>query len=113
MSTMPRIPRGCFAVANWNGDILICDPRSKLEDACHVLVYRRDDLRVRVVGTYAPRLGQAPTRTVRVLIDGVAGAAGYQEFASDFMNVIPIVDVHRNEAQRAAAPTKTRSGRVK
>ena len=113
MSTMPRIPRGCFALANWNGDILICDPRSKLEDSCRVLVYRRDDLRVRVVGTYAPRSGQARSRTVRVLIDGAADAAGYQEFDSDYMNVIRIVDVHRTEAQRAAVATKTRSGRVK
>jgi hypothetical protein len=110
MSTMPRIPRGCFAVANWNGDILICDPRSKLEDSCRVLVHRRDDLRVRVVGTYAPRTGQAQTRTVRVLIDGAADA---QEFESDYMNVIRIVNVHRTEAQRAAAPAKARSGRVK
>jgi hypothetical protein len=113
MSTTPRIPRGCFAVPNWNGDILICDPRSKLEDSCRVLVYRRDDLRVRVVGTYAPRSGQAQTQTVRVLIDGAAGEAQYQEFDTEYVNVTRIVNVHRTEAQRAAVPTKTRSGRAK
>jgi hypothetical protein len=111
MSTTPRIPRGCFAVPYWNGDILICDPRSKLEVSCRVLVYLRDDLRVRVVGTYAPRSGQAQTRTVRILIDGAEGEAQYQEFDSDCISVTRIVNVHRTEAQRAAA--KTRSGRIK
>jgi len=113
MSTTPRIPRGCFAVPNWNGDILICDPRSKLEVSCRVLVYRQGDLRVRVVGTYAPRSGQVHTRTLRVLIDRAAGAAQYQEFDSDSVNVTRIVYVHRIEAPRAAAHTKTRSERGK
>src|SRR5690349_13844898 len=114
MANTPRIPRGCIAVSNSNGDILICDPRSKLEDSCQVLVYRRDDLRVRVVGTYVARSSQAQTRTVRVLIHGAAGVAEYQEFDIDCINVIRIVNVHhRTEAHRTAAPTKTRSGRVK
>ena len=110
MSHTSRIPRGCFAVPNWNGDILICDPRSKLEDSCRVLVYRRDDLRVRIVGTYAPRSGQAQKRTVRVLVDGPGGEAQFQEFDSDYINVTRIVNIQRTEPRRAAAPTKTRSG---
>jgi hypothetical protein len=48
-----RVPRDCFAVPNWNGEILICDPRAELESLCRALVYLHDDVRVRIAGCAA------------------------------------------------------------
>jgi hypothetical protein len=94
MSDKLKIPRGCFAVPGWNGEVLIIDPRAKLEPLCGVLVYKHDDLRVRTVGTYAPLRGQTGAARVRV------GEAAV-EFDRGLVTIVKIVNVHpRREAKR-------------
>ena len=93
MSDRPKIPRGCFAVEDWNGEVLVFDPRAELEQLCRVVVYARDDLRVRIVGTYAPLAGRNEENFVRVRVDGMGDENEYQEFDRDFVGIAKIVDV--------------------
>ncbi len=89
----PKIPRGCFAVEDWNGEVLIFDPSAELEELCRVVVYAHDDLRVRIVGTYAPLAGRNEENFVRVRVDGVENENEHQEFDRDFVGIAKIVNV--------------------
>jgi len=55
MVRLLQIPRGCFALRDWNEDVLIVDPRVPVRAFDRVLIYRPDDLRIRIAGTYVPR----------------------------------------------------------
>jgi hypothetical protein len=94
MSNKLKVPRGCFAVPNWNGEVLIFDPTARLEPQCRVLVYKHDDLRVRTVGTYAPLRGHRGRARVRV---DEAAVNVIQEFDRDLVTIVKIVNVHPPE----------------
>lgn len=66
MLATAKVPRGCFGVSDWNGDLLIFDPNAPITQGCAVLVHLRDDLRVRFVGTYIRKFAQQGTIRVRV-----------------------------------------------
>jgi len=80
-------------VPHWNGEVLIFDPRAKLEPLCRVLVYKHDDLRIRTVGIYAPRRGQ--TRLVRIRVVEGENRDKIQEFWRDLVTIAKIVDAYR------------------
>ena len=95
MSDAPRIPKGCYALPDCNGDTLICDPRAGLEKLSRLLVHWRDDLRIRLVGTYAPPAGRAETRFIRVRLDQATGSSSHHIFDKDLVTVMKIVNVRR------------------
>src|ERR1700680_4272117 len=97
MATKPKIPRGCFAVKDWNEDALIVDPKALVKASDLVLVYLPDDLRVRIVGTYTPRPATNGRGTIRIHVGEPQVAGGYHEFDRELIAVAKIVRVDRNQ----------------
>jgi len=108
-SSERKIPRGCFAVPHWNGEVVVFDPRAKLEPLCCVLVYKKDDLRIRTVGIYTPRRGQ--TRLVRIRVVESENQERILEFWRDLVTIAKIVDVYRPVSAESLAAFVGRQGK--
>jgi hypothetical protein len=89
-----KVPRGCFSVRDWNGDILIFDPRAPMTPACRVIIHLRDDFRVRLVATYVQE--SVEQGTIRVRIDRDDAASAYVDFDRNVVKVAKVVRVDRN-----------------
>jgi hypothetical protein len=96
MMGMLKIPRGCYAVRDWNGDMLIFDPRAPLWRSCRVIVHRPDDLRVRITGTLVREATSQNPRIIRIRMDGQREAAAYQDFDCALVTVARVIGVLRN-----------------
>ena len=96
MAKTPKIPRGCFALQDWNEDVLIVDPKAPVRAFDRVLIYRPDDLRIRIAGTYVPT-GRAGDRgTVRIRVNQGRDGGGYHEFDRELVAVAKIKRTHRD-----------------
>ncbi len=93
MAITSKIPRRCFAVPDWNGDVLIFDPGAPLTPSCRVIVYLRDDLRVRIIGTYVPEVTDHQTGTIRVRLGQAEEGSAYREFDREIVSVARVVRV--------------------
>jgi hypothetical protein len=91
-----KIPRGCFAVHDWNEDVLVVDPKAPVRPFDRVLVFRPDDLRIRIPGTYVPRRGTADRGTVRIRTEQGQDAGAYHEFDRELVAIAKIVRTVRN-----------------
>jgi hypothetical protein len=94
MAATSKVPRGCFSVRDWNGDILIFDPRAPMTPACRVIIHLRDDFRVRLVATYVQE--SVEHGTIRVRIDRDDAASAYVDFDRNVVKVAKVVRVDRN-----------------
>jgi len=86
----PRIPRGCYGLPHWNGATLICDARGLLRPRCRVVVAWREDLRLRLAGTY---LG-GDAGAVRIRVDGADGSSWETTLDRGLVLVMKVVAVH-------------------
>ena len=86
-----KVPRGCFSVRDWNGDILIFDPRAPMTPACRVIIHLRDDFRVRLVATYVQE--SVEHGTIRVRIDRDDAGSAYVDFDRNVVRVAKVVRV--------------------
>ncbi len=94
MATTSSVPRGCFSTRDWNGDIVIFDPKAPLTPACRVIVYLREDFRVRLVGTYIGDVINSRGGTIRFRRDGQQEGACL-DFDRDIVEVAKVVRVDR------------------
>jgi hypothetical protein len=86
-----RIPPGCFAVNDWNDDVLIVDPKALVRALDRVLVYRPDDLRVRITGTFLPSMRTVDQGTIRIRIERSNDAGGFYEFDRELVAIAKIL----------------------
>ena len=93
------VPRGCFGVRDWNGDLLIFDPKAPITPGCRVLVYLRDDLRVRFVATFIHEFTEHGT--IRLRIDRHDEASTIAEFDRSTIEVATVVRVDAAQSQNA------------
>jgi hypothetical protein len=91
MAKAVKVPRGCFAVRDWNEDVLIFDPRVPVRALDRVLIYRHDDLRIRVVGRYVPKGTSGDRGTIRIRVDKGHDAGDYREFDRELVAVAKIL----------------------
>jgi hypothetical protein len=93
MAATSKVPRGCFSVRDWNGDILIFDPRAPMTPGCGVIIHLRDDFRVRLVATYVQE--SVEHGTIRVRIDRDDAVSAYVDFDRNVVKVAKVVRVDR------------------
>ena len=85
-----RIPPGCFAVSD-DDVVLIVDPKAPVRALDRVLVYRPDDLRVRITGTFVPNMKRVDPGTIRIRIDWGKDAGGFYEFDRELIAIAKII----------------------
>jgi hypothetical protein len=102
MAGTPKVPRGCFGIRDWNGDLLIFDPKAPITPGCRVLVYLRDDLRVRFVATFIHEF--AEHGTIRLRIDRPEEAGAIAEFDRNIIDIATVVRIDRDYEQDHTAP---------
>jgi hypothetical protein len=100
MTATSKVPRGCFSVRDWNGDVLIFDPRAPMTPACRVIIHLRDDFRVRLVATYVQE--SVEHGTIRVRIDRDDASSAYVDFDRNVVKVAKVIRVDRNSAHADA-----------
>jgi hypothetical protein len=81
---------------DWNDDVLIVDPKAPIRALDRVLVYRHDDLRIRIAGTYVPRGRAGDRSTIRIRIDQGQDAGRFHEFDRELVEVAKIRRGDRN-----------------
>ena len=101
MVRLLQIPRGCFALRDWNEDVLVVDPRVPVRAFDRVLIYRPDDLRIRIAGTYVPRGADEDRGTIRIYVDPPRDEGGYHEFDRELLAVAKIVRTDREGGDRS------------
>jgi hypothetical protein len=90
-----KIPRGCFALRDWNEDTLIVDPRAPVRALDRVLIYRPDDLRIRIAGTYVPKGRSEDRGSIRIHVNQGHDEGGYHEFDRELVAVAKIMRTDR------------------
>jgi hypothetical protein len=110
MATTSKVPRGCFSVRDWNGDVLIFDPRAPLTPACRVIVHLRDDFRLRLVATYVHEFVDRGSQTIRVRIDQGERGSSLLDFDRKVVEVAKIVHVDRGAAYGANITQRVQRG---
>jgi hypothetical protein len=94
MAGASKVPRGCFGIRDWNGDLLIFDPKAPITPGCRVLVYLREDLRVRFVATFIHEF--AEHGTIRLRIDRPEEVGAIAEFDRSIIDIATVVRIDRN-----------------
>jgi hypothetical protein len=105
MASTSKVPRGCFAVRDWNGDVVIFDPRAPMTPACRVVVHLRDDFRVRLVATFVREFVDQGTVMIRVRMDQGDGDTPCLDFDPKVVGVAKVVRVDRNAPYSATTDT--------